>query len=310
MDEIERKDIRVGDQVLLERAGDVIPYVVKSFAEQRTGEERVFRMPAKCPRCGGRIVREEDEVYYRCVNVSCPAKLEQGLRHFASRHAMDIAGLGEKLVQQLVERGIVKDLADLFHIGKDDLVALERMGEKSAQNLLDQIAKSKKATLDRFLYGLGIRHVGERTAKVLADHFGSVEKVMDATEEDLQEIRDIGPEVARAIAAFFAEKQNRAQIERLEAAGMRCRSEKRKGGKLAGKRFVFTGGLGTMSRHEAQQVVERLGGAVASSVSKNVNYVVAGEEAGSKLKKARELEITILSEEKFLELVGQGPSHG
>jgi DNA ligase (NAD+) len=267
-------------------------------------------MPAKCPRCGGRIVREEDEVYYRCVNVSCPAKLEQGLRHFASRHAMDIAGLGEKLVQQLVERGIVKDLADLFHIGKDDLVALERMGEKSAQNLLDQIAKSKKATLDRFLYGLGIRHVGERTAKVLADHFGSVEKVMDATEEDLQEIRDIGPEVARAIAAFFAEKQNRAQIERLEAAGMRCRSEKRKGGKLAGKRFVFTGGLGTMSRHEAQQVVERLGGAVASSVSKNVNYVVAGEEAGSKLKKARELEITILSEEKFLELVGQGPSHG
>ena len=237
-------------------------------------------MPRACPRCGGRVVREEDEVYFRCVNVACPAKLEQGLRHFASKRAMDIEGLGEKLVQQLVERRLVKDLADLYHLEKGRLATLERMGEKSAQNLLEQIAKSKNVVLERFLNGLGIRHVGERTARMLAERFGSIEKLMEADESDLREIRDIGPEVASAIAAFFAEKQNRAQVERLRQAGVHPRWEKSKGGRLAGKRFVFTGGLASMTRPEAQRRVELEGGSISSSVSKNVDYVVAGEEAG------------------------------
>ena len=305
MDEVERKDIRIGDFILVERAGDVIPYVVQSFSERRTGSEHRFRMPRACPRCGGRVVREEDEVYFRCVNVACPAKLEQGLRHFASKRAMDIEGLGEKLVQQLVERRLVKDLADLYHLEKGRLATLERMGEKSAQNLLEQIAKSKNVALERFLNGLGIRHVGERTARMLAERFGSIEKLMEADESDLREIRDIGPEVASAIAAFFAEKQNRAQVERLRQAGVHPRWEKSKGGRLAGKRFVFTGGLASMTRPEAQRRVELEGGSISSSVSKNVDYVVAGEEAGSKLKKARELGLKILSEEEFLDLVKQ-----
>ena len=303
LDEVERKDIRIGDSVLVERAGDVIPYVVKSFSERRHGAERPFRMPRTCPRCGGRVVREEEEVYFRCVNVACPAKLEQGIRHFAGKRAMNIEGLGEKLVTQIVERSLVKDLADLYQLKNDDLAALERMGEKSAQNLIDQIEKSKDTTLDRFLHGLGIRHVGERTARALADAFGSVEKLMEASEDDLREIRDIGPEVASAIAAFFAEKQNREQIQRLRKAGIRPGWEKAKGGRLAGKRFVFTGGLSTVTRQEAQRQVELQGGAVSSSVSKSVDYVVAGEEAGSKLKKARDLGLRILSEEEFLELV-------
>jgi DNA ligase (NAD+) len=304
MDEIERKDIRIGDEVLVERAGDVIPYVLRSFAERRRGDERTFAMPDACPRCGGHVRREEGEVYYRCLNVACPTKLEGGIKHFAGKHAMNIDGLGDKLVHQLVETGLVKDLADLYHLRLEDLVELERMGKKSAENLLARIEASKDAALDRLLNGLSIRHVGEATAKALADHFADVEKVVSATEDELLEIRDIGPEVARAIAEFFAEPRNREQVRRLLAAGVRPAWEKRAGGELAGKRFVFTGGLTTLSRHEAQARVERLGAAVASSVSKNVDYVVAGAEAGSKLKKAKALGVAILSEEEFLALVG------
>ena len=304
MDEVERKDIRIGDQVLVERAGDVIPYVLQSFADRRTGEEKRFHMPSACPRCGGGVRREEDEVYYRCVNVACPTKLEGGLKHFAGKHSLNIDGLGEKLVRQLVETGLVKDLADLYHLKLDALVELEHMGEKSAQNLLSRIERSKQTTLDRFLNGLSIRNVGEATAKALADHFGDVEKVLAAEEDDLLEIRDVGPEVARGISTFFAEPRNRQQVRRLLEAGVRPAWERRRAGKLSGKRLVFTGGLSTMSRPEAQARVERLGGAVASSISKNVDYVVAGEEAGTKLKKARELGLKILSEPEFIDLVG------
>jgi DNA ligase (NAD+) len=306
MDEVERKDIRIGDEVLVERAGDVIPYVLRSFEERRSGAERKFVMPAECPRCGGHVRREEGEVYYRCLNVACPTKLEGCIKHFAGKHAMNIDGLGDKLVHQLVETGLVKDLADLYHLKLDDLVELERMGKKSAENLLARIEASKQTTLDRLLNGLSIRHVGEATAKALADHFGDVEKVVAASEEELREVRDVGPEVARAIVEFFAEPRNREQVRRLLEAGVRPLAQKRAGGKLTGKRFVFTGGLEVVSRHEAQARVERLGGAVASSVSKNVDYVVAGEAAGSKLKKAKELGVTILSEREFLDLVGEG----
>jgi DNA ligase (NAD+) len=303
IDEIARKDIRIRDHVLVERAGDVIPYVVKSLDERRTGGEKKFRMPRTCPRCGGEVHHEEGEVYYRCVNVACPVKLEQGLRHFAGKNAMAIDGLGEKLVAQLVDRRLVKGLADLYRLAADDLARLERMGEKSAANLLAEIEQSKQASLDRFLYGLGIRQVGETTARALAGHFGSVDRFLDAGEEDLREIRDVGPEVARAILEFTGEKKNREEVHRLLEAGVRPTSERRKGGALAGKRVVFTGGLSGISRHEAQELVLQQGGAVASSVSKSVDFVVAGEEAGSKLKKAKELGLVILSEDEFLKRV-------
>lgn len=305
MDEVERKDIRIGDEVLLERAGDVIPYVLRTLADRRTGGERKFEMPTACPRCGGHVQREAGGVYYRCINAACPTKLEGGIKHFAGKHAMDIDGLGDKLVHQLVETKLVEDLAGLYHLELDRLADLERMGEKSAENLLARIESSKDTTLDRLLNGLSIRHVGEATAKALADHFGDVRRIVSATEEELREVRDIGPEVARAIVEFFAEPRNRRQVERLLAAGVRPAWQRRRSGKLSGKRFVFTGAIGSLSRHEAQARVEGLGGAVASSVSKNVDYVVAGEEAGSKLKKAKDLGLTILSEEEFLDLVGR-----
>ena len=304
MDEVERKDVRIGDWVVIERAGDVIPYVVRSLPERRTGEERRFEMPHDCPRCGGPVVRAEGEVYYRCTMPACPAKLEQRIRHFASKGAMAIDGLGEKLVAQLVEKEMVATLADLYTIRPEALAELERMGEKSAENLVAEIERSKRAPLDRLIHGLGIRHVGEATAKALADRFGAVDRFLAATEEDLLEIRDVGPEVAHAIATFLGDERNRAEIEALLAAGLSPHAAVRKSGKLSGKRFVFTGGLATMSRHEAQRHVERLGGRIASGVSKGVDVVVAGEGAGTKLKKARELGLEILSEDEFRELVG------
>jgi len=306
MDEVERKDIRVGDTVLVERAGDVIPYVLRSFPEERPADARKFEMPTACPRCGGHVVREEGEVYYRCINVACPTKLEGGLKHFAGKYALDIDGLGDKLIHQLVETGLVKGLADLFELTSDQLVELERMGKKSAENLLERIQKSKQTTLDRFVNGLSIRHVGEATAKALADHFGSIEKILDAAEADLVEVRDVGETVGKTIYEFFAEPRNREQVQRLLQAGVAPRAERRRSGKLDGKRFVFTGSLEAMSRDEARARVERLGGAVASSISKNVDYVVAGAEAGSKLKKATGLGLAVLSESEFLALIDAG----
>jgi len=303
MDEVERKDIRVGDTIVLERAGDVIPYVVEVVAERRTGHERRFRMPEHCPVCGARVTRGEDEVAYRCTGLACPAKLKQALRFFGSRGALDIEGLGEKLVEQLVERELVRDLADLYRLDEAGLTGLERMGEKSARNLLAQIERSKRTTLPRLLVGLGIRQVGEATAKALAEHFGTLERVMDASLEELESVRDVGPEVARSIADFFAEPGNRKVVRQLVDAGVTPAPVERHEGPLTGKTFVLTGTLDAMTRPEAQRRILLLGGRVSSAVSKQTTHLVAGGDPGSKLAKAEKLGVKVLDEAALLRML-------
>jgi DNA ligase (NAD+) len=310
-DEIRRRDLRIGDTVIVRRAGDVIPQVVRSLPERRPRDAKEFRMPTKCPECGSAIVRLPDEAVARCSGgLVCPAQRKQALLHFASRRALDIEGLGDKLVDQLVDGGIVHTPADLYKLGLAKLAALERMADKSAGNVLAAIDKSRKTTLARFIYALGIRHVGEATARDLANHFGNLDTLMGASEEALLEVNDVGPVLAASIAGFFAEPHNREGIAQLRAAGVTWPEgpprPKAPEGKLANLVLVLTGSLPSLSRDEAKALIEEAGGKVAGSVSKKTNYVVAGEEAGSKLAKAEELGVPILDEAGLRRLIRTG----
>jgi len=305
-DEVRRKDIRIGDTVIVRRAGDVIPEVVSALAEKRSGREREFVMPQQCPVCGSRVMRLPDEAVARCTGgLYCAAQRKQAILHFASRRAMDIEGLGDRLVDQLVDQDLVKSAADLYRLDVATLAGLERMGEKSAQNVVDAIGKSKDTTLARLIFALGIRNVGEATAKDLARHFGSMEALMAAGVEELQRVRDVGPVVAESIAGFLAEAHNREVIARLEQAGVRGRAEARTAAVLQGLTFVLTGTLPTLTREEAGAMIEAAGGKVSSAVSKKTSYVVAGEETGSKLEKARALGIAVLDEDGLRRLLGK-----
>jgi DNA ligase (NAD+) len=288
---------------LVERAGEVIPHVLKVVKEGK--DRRPFRVPKECPVCGSKIHKVEGEVAYRCLNSACPAKRRESLLHFAGRHAMNIDGLGDKIVDQLLGQGLVKDLADLYSLKLDDLAELERMGEKSAHNLLDEIKDSKKADLARLIYALGIPFVGVRTGQLLAEHFGSIESLASAKEEELYEVSEVGPKVASGILEFFSEPSNRQLLKKLDKAGVHPTVEKRqvKSQKLAGKSFVFTGGLANRSREEAGELVVQHGGKVSGSVSKKTDYVVVGTDPGSKYEKAKELGVTILSEPEFEKLI-------
>ncbi len=304
MDEIARKDIRIGDTVIVERAGDVIPYVVKVITEKRSGREKSFVMPTHCPVCGAEVEREEGEAAYRCTGLACLAKLKESLKFFGARGSMDIEGLGEKIIDQLVDKELVHDAGDLYRLSKEQIASLERMADKSAQNLLDAIEKSKTTTLPRFVASLGIRHVGEATAKQLAEHFGDFAHLSNAGEEELQQVRDVGPEVARSIAHFFAQKQNRQVIDKLLKAGIHFpKVTARRTRKFSGQTFVLTGTLTTMTRPEAQKRIEALGGKVSSSVSRQTSYVVAGADPGSKLDKARQFGVRVLDEDEFLRMI-------
>jgi DNA ligase (NAD+) len=308
--ELRRKRVRVGDTVIVRRAGDVIPEVVGVVPGERPAYVSNFRMPRRCPICESAVVRERGEMDHRCTGgLFCAAQRKQALLHFAQRRAMDIEGLGDKLVDQLVDGNVVRNLPELYRLGLTRLAALERMADKSAQNLLDALEKSKHTTLSRFLFGLGIRHVGEATAKDLARHFGRMDRIMDASEAALLEVKDVGPVVARSIRTFFDQPHNREVVEQLRACGV---SWEEHDGLTAidpaslplhGKTLVLTGTLPTLSRDGAKALVEAAGGKVAGSVSKKTHFVVAGEEAGSKLDKARELGITVLDEAGLRELL-------
>ena len=297
-DEIERLGLLIGDYVKVERGGDVIPKVVEVVEDKEHPRgHKKFHFPSHCPDCNSEIVRTEGEADYRCVNVDCPARLRESLLHFASRGVMNIEGLGEALVTQLLERGLVKSIADLYSLTAEQLLSLERVGQKSADNLLEEIANSKKAPLDRVLFGLGIRFVGARTAQLLAEEFGSMEALMHASREDLERVNEVGPRVSEAIREFFDEEKNRALVQKLEKAGLTFTAEKRKRtSQLEGLTFVLTGTLPSLSREDAKARIESAGGRVSGSVSKKTSYVVAGEDAGSKLDIANELGVKVIDE--------------
>ncbi len=304
-DEIERKGILIGDMVVVQRAGDVIPQVVRPLPEQRTGDEQPFSMPTHCPVCGSEVVRIEGEAARRCLNTACPARFRQSVLHFVSKGGLDIDGLGDKLVHQLVDRGLVNSLADLFRLERDELIELERVGPKSADNLLSALEEAKRVSLSRFLFALGIPEVGERAARILADAFGTVDRMMDAGVEELTALPEIGPKTAEGIVEYFRNEPNRATIDDLRGAGLTIvESPSNEGaGPLAGSTFVFTGSLSELTRREASERVKQLGGRVSSSVSSNTDYVVVGNDPGAKVARARELGVRRLDEGGFLDLL-------
>jgi DNA ligase (NAD+) len=309
-DEARRKDVRVGDTVVVRRAGDVIPEVVSMLPEKRLPDAMLFSMPAQCPVCGSAAVREEGEADHRCSGgLFCSAQRKQAILHFAQRRAVEVEGLGDKLVDQLVDSGIIRTLPDLYRLGLTSLAALDRMADKSAQNIVDALQKSKQTTLPRFLFGLGIRHVGEATAKALAKHFGSLDPIMDASVDDLLAVSDVGPVVAQSIHTFFGQPHNREVVAQLRACGLQWEEgapAERKPTPLSGKTLVITGTLPTLSRDDAKDLIEGAGGKVAGSVSKKTHYLLAGLDAGSKLDKARELGVAVIDENGLKELINGG----
>jgi DNA ligase (NAD+) len=307
-DEINKKDVRIGDTVIVQRAGDVIPEVVKVIASKRTGMEKPFLMPEACPDCGSEVVRLDGEAAHRCIGLACPAQIRERIRHFASRGAMDIEGLGEKLVAQLVDASLIHDPADIFYLTADGLMGLERMAEKSVANLTAAIERSKNPALEKLIFALGIRHVGERMARILAREFKTLDKLAETSQDDLLKVRDIGPEVAASIMRFFHEPANQNVIRKLQLARVKpleVEGAPRTETAISGKTFVFTGTLLQMTRNQAREQVESLGGVWSESVTKKTDYVIAGEAAGSKLQKARGAGIAILDEEGFLQLIGK-----
>jgi DNA ligase (NAD+) len=305
-EEIARKDIRIGDTVVIEKAGEVIPAVVRVRIDLRNGSEKKFRMPDKCPVCGSRVVKDEGQVAVRCVNAQCPAQLKRRIEHFASRGAMDIEGLGEAMVEQLVGRGLVKEVSDIYSLTTEELAGLERMGEKSVANLLQAIDRSRQQPLWRLLFGLGILHVGVSAARALADAFPNLEALMAATADGLQRIPDVGEVVGASIAQFFQEKHNREMIAKLRTAGLRLTNEAKpkraSDSKISGTTWVITGTL-SRPRDEITELIIRHGGKISGSVSKKTSFVLAGEEAGSKLEKAKKLGLRVIGEGEFQKLL-------
>jgi len=302
-DEIQRKGIMIGDTVMVSRAGDVIPEVVRVVKEKRSGHEKPFSMPGRCPVCGEDVVRPPGEAIRRCVNINCPAQIKGSIEHFASKRAMDIDGLGTKLVEQLVDKKVIRDVSDLYYLKMEDLIGLERMADRSAKNIIDAIEASRRRPFGRFIYGLGIRHVGEHIAGLLAERFGNIHELIEADIEALLRIPEVGPEAANSIVSFFKDMKNRETIDRILAGGVTIEYGPTNKGKLDGTLFLFTGSLKSMSRDEARQKIEDLGGKTTNAISQKVTHLVAGEEAGSKLDKATRLGIKILSEEKFIETI-------
>ncbi len=308
-DEIKRKDIRIGDMVFVERAGDVIPKVTKVIKSLRTGDEKVFQMPQSCPVCKSQVVREENEAATRCINAACPAQLKENIRHFASTHAFDIDGLGQKLVEQLVDKNLVSSFEDLFNLQQQALEKLDRMGPKSAKNLLDAISESKKISFSKFLYALGIRHVGTHVAKLLANHYGTIENLVHTTVHELISIDGIGPMVAKSVHHFINAEENKNTVERLLESGVKILYDDSihasGSSDLNGKTFVLTGTLKNMTRNEAKACIENAGGKVTGSVSSNTDYIVAGDKPGSKFEKGKKAGITIIDEETFEKMIGK-----
>ncbi|MDF1591081.1 MAG: NAD-dependent DNA ligase LigA [Desulfobacterales bacterium] len=310
-DEIKRKDIRIGDTVFVQRAGDVIPEVVKVVVSRRSGHEKKFRMPATCPVCKSQVDSAETEVAARCINAACPAQIKERVKHFASKAAFDIDGLGEKLIEQLVARNLVGSYADIFHLTAETLSGLDRMGTKSAMNLVRAIEKSKRIRLGRFIYALGIRHVGEHVAKILAGAFHDLNAIQNARTEDLESIDGIGSVVAESVAGFFREAQNRITLDRLLAAGVQIVPDSQPAeGSLTGLVFVLTGTLETLARHAAQQLIEAAGGKVSSTVSRNTDYLVAGKSPGSKLQRAQEFGVKVIDENALKKMLSGSPDQG